>query len=117
MTYPLALPDTCTRQEPCLHWFTGMGFRPAVWAIHRDQYGDRPILIVGDDGALDGKYDGFSEDLVATLSFGGGMSAGSGASGLWEPVRPETPIVPLPASAWALIAALALLMSIRRRRA
>lgn len=32
-----------------------MGFRPAVEVIQRDQYGDRAVLIVGDDSPVEGK--------------------------------------------------------------
>lgn len=45
----------CTQEDSCLHFFQGMGFRPAVHVIQRDQYGDRPVLIVGDDSPLEGK--------------------------------------------------------------
>lgn len=56
------LPDLeqdtlCSAQEPCLHFFQGMGFRPAVKAVERDQYGDRTILIVSDDEAYYSKFD------------------------------------------------------------
>lgn len=48
----------CTVEEPCLHFFLGMGFRPAAWVMNRDQYGDRPLLIVSGDDAYFAKYDG-----------------------------------------------------------
>jgi hypothetical protein len=53
----------CTSDLPCINYFTGMGFRPAEWAIQRDQYGDRPLLIMADDSPLEGKY-----GLIAGLS-------------------------------------------------
>lgn len=40
---------------PVIHFFAGMGFRPAVQVMQRDQYGDKLVWIVGDDAALDGK--------------------------------------------------------------
>lgn len=47
----------CSAEDPCLHFFQGMGFRPAAWAKERDQYGDRMILIVSGDDAYYAKYD------------------------------------------------------------
>ena len=47
----------CDLQDPCLHFFPGMGFRPAAWVTERDQYGDKSILIVSGDHAYMAKYD------------------------------------------------------------
>lgn len=47
----------CDLQNPCLLFFPGMGFRPAAWVTQRDQYGDKPILIVSGDHAYMAKYD------------------------------------------------------------
>ncbi|MBK4214821.1 hypothetical protein JJJ17_02655 [Paracoccus caeni] len=38
-----------------IHWFNGMGFRPSVPAPFRDQYGDRTLLVLGDDRPVEGK--------------------------------------------------------------
>lgn len=46
----------CTPENPCIHWFPGVGFRPAIWAS--DFIGPRldcPLLILGDDSPIDGK--------------------------------------------------------------
>ena len=45
----------CANEDSCLHFFPGMGFRPAVHVVQRDQYGDHPVLVVGDDSPLEGK--------------------------------------------------------------
>ena len=45
----------CTDEDSCIHFFQGMGYRPAAPAIQRDQYGDHATLIVGDDSPLEGK--------------------------------------------------------------
>lgn len=45
----------CTADEQCLHFFPGMGFRPAIHVMQRDQYGDSLMLVVGDDSPLEGK--------------------------------------------------------------
>lgn len=47
----------CVPGNECLHYFEGMGVRPAIWAVERDQYGDRLILIVGNDEPYLAKYD------------------------------------------------------------
>lgn len=45
----------CSAEEQCLHFFPGMGFRPAVHEVQRNQYGDRMTLVVGDDSPVQGK--------------------------------------------------------------
>lgn len=61
------LPDA-PEVQTCLHFFLGLGFRPAVWVMQRDQYGDKPIRIVGDDSPFLAKYDGPIElDPVAAI--------------------------------------------------
>lgn len=61
------LPDA-PEVQTCLHFFPGLGFRPAVWVMQRDQYGDKPIRIVGDDSPFLAKYDGPIElDPVAAI--------------------------------------------------
>lgn len=47
----------CSSNDPCLHFFEGMGFRPAAWAVERNQYGDHMILIVSGDNVYYAKYD------------------------------------------------------------
>lgn len=54
---PEIAPPACSADDPCLHFFQGMGFRPAAWTIHRDQYGDRPMMVVAGDDAYLAKYD------------------------------------------------------------
>ena len=49
------MSDLCSEANPCLYFFPGMGYRPAVHAVQRDQYGDRIILVVGDDSPIEGK--------------------------------------------------------------
>lgn len=49
------MKNLCTNENSCLYFFTGMGFRPAVHAVERDQYGDHMVLVVGDDSPLQGK--------------------------------------------------------------
>lgn len=51
------MQPACSIQDPCIHFFPGMGFRPAEWVVDRNQYGDKLMLIVADDSPLDGKYD------------------------------------------------------------
>ena len=58
-----------TVHPPLIHFFAGMGFRPAIWITHRDQYGDRPPLIVGDDAPLVAKWEAPS-DTPAGHGFG-----------------------------------------------
>lgn len=46
----------CTAENPCIHWFHGLGFRPAVWA--NDYIGPRldcPMLVLADDSPMEGK--------------------------------------------------------------
>lgn len=43
-----------------LHFFPGMGFRPGIQVMQRDQYGDKPVWIVGDDLAYLAKFDPYS---------------------------------------------------------
>lgn len=62
----LAQQPLCSADDPCLHFFQGMGFRPAAWATERDQYGDRSILIVSGDDAYMSKYD-FPFDAMASV--------------------------------------------------
>lgn len=112
------LPDTCTWTEPCLHWFPGMGYRPAIWSVQRDMYGDRLVLIVGDDRSYESKYEHrASEELIAALRFGGGFSTGGGASGSWEAPPAPAP-VPLPSSGLAMLAVLfaVAILSIQSKR-
>lgn len=45
----------CAQEESCIHFFPGMGYRPAVEVVQRDQYGDHAMLVVGDDSPLEGK--------------------------------------------------------------
>lgn len=45
----------CTQVDSCIHFFPGMGFRPAVATVQRDQYGDHAALVVGDDSPVEGK--------------------------------------------------------------
>lgn len=45
----------CTHKDSCIHFFPGMGYRPAAFATQRDQYGDHAILVVGDDSPVEGK--------------------------------------------------------------
>lgn len=45
----------CAQEDSCIHFFPGMGYRPAVQVVQRDQYGDHAILVVGDDAPLEGK--------------------------------------------------------------
>lgn len=54
----LAEQPLCSTEQTCLNFFPGMGFRPAAWAMQRDQYGDRSILVVSGDDAYLAKYDG-----------------------------------------------------------
>jgi hypothetical protein len=49
------MKNLCTNENSCLYFFTGMGFRPAVHTVERDQYGDHMVLVVGDDSPLEGK--------------------------------------------------------------
>lgn len=49
------MQSLCTNESPCLYFFPGMGFRPAVHVVQRDQYGDHMALVVGDDSPLEGK--------------------------------------------------------------
>ena len=62
-----AMQSLCADDRPCLHFFPGMGFRPAVHVLQRDQYGDRLVLVIGDDGPIEGKVvPGYS---VTEMSF------------------------------------------------
>lgn len=45
----------CAQEDSCIHFFPGMGYRPAVQTVQRDQYGDHAMLIVGDDSPVQGK--------------------------------------------------------------
>lgn len=61
------MQSLCADDRPCLHFFPGMGFRPAVHVLQRDQYGDRLVLVIGDDGPIEGKVvPGYS---VTEMSF------------------------------------------------
>lgn len=80
----------CSSEDPCLHFFEGMGFRPAVRAIERDQYGDRMILIVSDDEAYYAKYD-MPFDATAFLPLEGAL--------LPLPVAPTQPLLATPGGA------------------
>ncbi|MBU2958955.1 hypothetical protein Q4511_13560 [Paracoccus sp. 1_MG-2023] len=66
------LPPLCSAEDPCLHFFDGMGFRPAAWAMQRDQYGDHAILIVSGDDAYLAKYD-LPADSMAFLPVSSGL--------------------------------------------
>lgn len=57
------MQNLCTDEDPCLYFFPGMGYRPAVHTIQRDQYGDRIALVVGDDSPIDGKVSAAYEIL------------------------------------------------------
>ena len=69
-----ALGQAMSCKEQIVHYFSGLGFRPAVWAVERDQYGDRSILIVGDDTPCVAKLDPeifgmFSQAYNSSLDF------------------------------------------------
>lgn len=78
----------CTSEEQCLYFFPHMGFRPAVHAVQRDQYGDRLTLVVGDDSPLEGKvpagYDAYQLPFepMALLTDAAGPLAIALASGI-----------------------------------
>lgn len=106
----------CTVEDQCLFFFPGIGFRPAIHVVQRDQYGDRLTLVVGDDSPLEGKLSsqheilalpvdpyGFLEDapgpVVAALvpPAPGGPMPGPQVPGFWggssgssDPGRPGT---------------------------
>lgn len=50
------MQQVCNAQDDCIHFFPGIGYRPAQQVTQRDQYGDKSILIVGKDTPLEGKY-------------------------------------------------------------
>lgn len=79
----------CSPDDPCLHFFEGMGFRPAAWATERDQYGDRMILIVSGDDAYLSKYD-LPFDVMAFLPSDGVLPL---------PVVPLTNVLAIPGGA------------------
>lgn len=82
----------CTSENPCLHFFEGMGFRPAAWAVERDQYGDRMILIVSGDDAYYAKYD-MPFDAMAFLPSEGAVPLPGG------PVTPTPVLLATPGGA------------------
>ncbi len=62
----------CSSDDPCLHFFDGIGFRPAAWAVERDQYGDHMILIVSGDNVYYAKFD-MPFDAMAFLPLEGAL--------------------------------------------
>ena len=92
-----------TVHQPYIHFFAGMGFRPAVQVMDRNQYGDRLIWIVGDDAPLEGKTP--LDAPADTLGHGFGFV-------LWPDTAPAAPqitaaslagVVPGPFTAGPLI--------------
>ena len=113
-----SLPAICTAFHPCNHFFMGMGFRPAIYVISRDQYGDKPILIVAWDGPLEGKVPPAAEDdFLEVMTFGRGLAEtgnpdfGGGSAPIVSATSDETGLapVPLPPSAAALLIAVLIL--------
>lgn len=94
-----------------IHWFPGLGFRPAVWSSHRADHVDPPRLVPAPDADvayLCGKP-GCLDALRITYNGGADFAAAVAAD--FSTVAP----VPLPASAGLLIAAVVGLAMMRRR--
>lgn len=90
------MQNFCTHEDSCLHFFQGMGFRPAVHVIQRDQYGDHPVLVVGDDSPLTGKVP--SGSMMTDLPVDPYAPMG-GAPGVWlTPTTPAFSSYPAPAA-------------------
>lgn len=71
------MPPLCSADDQCLNFFPGMGFRPAVHAVQRDQYGEHLTLVVGDDSPLEGKVPpGYDYYTPALQIYPGGAAAG-----------------------------------------
>lgn len=103
-----------------IHWFEGLGFRPAVWSSHRTDGVDpeRPVPAPDADVPFIAKYDPFAH--VPGYVWGTVLPASSQPvpapsfpccveTGPYEPLPPVAP-VPVPASAGLLIAAVVGLM-------
>ena len=110
-----------------VHWFEGLGFRPAVWSSHRTDGVDPQRLVPAPDAdtPLIAKYDPFAH--VPGYVWGTVLPASSQTvpapqpwfpccieTGPYEPLPPVAS-VPVPASAGLLIAAVVGLALLRRR--
>ena len=91
-------------KEQIIHFFMGMGYRPAKWATIRDQYGDKQILIVGEDTPCEGKLD---PELFALFPkpYNGSLDFSSYA--------PDMAAVPLPMSMQLLLLAIGALLLVK----
>ena len=91
-------------KEQIIHFFMGMGYRPAKWATIRDQYGDKQILIVGEDTPCEGKLDPelfalFPKPYNSSLDF--------------YSYAPDMAAVPLPMSMQLLLLAIGALLLVK----
>lgn len=94
-----------------LHWFPGLGFRPAIWSSHRADGVDPARLIIAPDA--DTAYlCGKASCLDALrITYTGGADFAAAVAADFSTVAP----VPLPASAGMLLVAVVGLMLWRRK--
>lgn len=91
--------------EAGIHWFPGLGFRPAVWSSHRTDGVDPARLIIAPDADtayLCGKADCLD---ALRVTYTGGADFAAAVANDFAPAA-----VPLPASALMLAVGVAALM-------